>query len=228
MRVRVLLMAGTLTALTVACSVVDDGRVTGVDPPFGLDDTLPPSTTVEITTTEAVTTTTGLESTTTDVQAETVRLYYIASGRLNFVPSRLPPEFALSQLIDALKDGKPEGDLGRGLRSAIPLDAEITVTTDGLGVAQVVLPEGFFDTIPAGDQRLVIAQLVLTLLDNSRGIGQVTFNQQVSGPDGELIAAGELLTRLDYQGLLASATPSATTTPSTTGSTAATAATSVP
>lgn len=218
MRVRVLMMAGALAALTMACSVVDDGRVTGVNPPFGLDDTLPPPTTVEVTTTEAITTTTGLETTTTDVQAETVRLYYIASGRLNFVPSRLPPEFALSQLIDALKDGKPQGDLGRGLRSAIPVDAEITVTTDGLGVAQVLLPEGFFDTIPAGDQRLAIAQLVLTLLDNSRGIGQVTFNQQVSGPSGELIPAGQLLTRLDYQALLASATPSATTsTPTVTG-----------
>lgn len=225
MRVRVLLMVGTLAMITVACSVVDDGRVTDVNPPFGLDDTLPPSTTVEITTTEAVTTTTGLETTTTDVQAETVRLYYIASGQLNFVASSLPAQFALSQLIDALMDGPPEGDLGRGLRSAIPDDVEISVTADGLGVARVVLPEGFFDTIPAGDQRLVIAQLVMTLLDNSRGIGQVTFNQQVSGPSGELIAADQLLTRVDYQTLLASATPSATTTtPATTETSAATSA----
>ncbi len=218
MRRRVCALAALLAVITVACSVVDDGKVQRVNP-GALDDTLPTTTVANTTTTAAVTTTTGLETTTTGVQAVAVQLYYIAGSQLNSVPDQLPPQFALQQLIKLLQVGLREGDIGRTLRSALPTDVEIKVTADGAGVAQVMLPDGFFDTIAVGDQRLVVGQLVMTLLDNSRGIGQLMFNQQVSGPTGEVIPAGQLITRLDYQSLLASATTTFTTTTTTTTTT---------
>ena len=216
---RLAAILGVLTFATVACSIVDDGRVERVSPPAELTDTLPPTTIATTTTTQAVTTTIGLETTTTDVQAQTVDVFFVASGKLSPVPRSLPVQYVLAQLIAQLQAGPPEGEVGLGLRSAIPPDLEeITASPDASGVAQVVLPEGFFDTIPAADQRLAVAQIVMTLLDNTPGVGQVAFNLQVSGPEGELIPAGELLTRADFMTLLAEGpiTASAATTTSST------------
>ena len=49
MRARVLLLVGLLVT-PVACSVVDDGKVQGIDPPNELTDTLPPTTTTMLAT----------------------------------------------------------------------------------------------------------------------------------------------------------------------------------
>ena len=73
------------------------------------------------------------------------------------------------------------------------------------GVAVVDLPRRFFDTIAVNDQRLVIAQIVLTLTD-SRGIGQVTFNQVVTRPNGESVPSGSPLSKADFVALLDSST----------------------
>ena len=216
---RLAAILGVLTFSMVACSIVDDGRVESVSPPGELTNTLPPTTIATTTTTIATTTTIGLATTTTDVQAQTVEVFFIASGKLSPVPRSLPAQYVLSQLIAQLRAGPPEGEVGLGLRSAIPPDLEeITATPDASGVAQVVLPEGFFDTIPAADQRLAVAQIVMTLLENTPGVGQVAFNLQVSGPEGELIPAGQLLTRADFMPLMADGplTAVATTTSSTT------------
>lgn len=223
MYVRLALILGVLTFGTVACSIVDDGRVERVSPPAELTDTLAPTTIATTTTTEAVTTTIGLATTTTDVQAQTVDVFFIASGKLSPVPRSLPAQYVLSQLIAQLQAGPPEGEVGLGLRSAIPLDLEeITASPDGTGVAQVVLPEGFFDTIPAGDQRLAVAQIVMTLLKNTPGVGQVAFNLQVSGPEGELIPAGQLLTRADFMTFMADGPTAASATVAVTPSTTTT------
>ena len=228
---RLAVILGVLTFATVACSIVDDGRVERVSPPAELTDTLPPTTIATTTTTEAVTTTIGLETTTTDVQAQTVDVFFIASGKLSPVPRSLPVQYVLSQLIAQLQAGPPEGEVGLGLRSAIPPDLkEITASPDASGVAQVVLPEGFFDTIPAADQRLAVAQIVMTLLENTPGVGQVAFNLQVSGPEGELIPAGQLLTRADFMALMADGpiTASAATTTSSTSTSTSTPTTLAP
>lgn len=207
MFVRIAVLGGLLVVVTAGCSVIDDGKVQRVDPPNELTDTLPSTTTtIPTTTSEPATSTTGLETTTTELQAQTVQLFYVAGAKLSPVPGQLPAQYALFQLLAQLQDGPPEGQLGSGLRNAIPPNVVIDASPDGTGVAQVVLPEGFFDTIPAADQRLAIAQIVLTLLENTPGIGQVAFNVQVSGPGGEIIPAGQLLTRANYAALLASAT----------------------
>ncbi|MFZ9628693.1 MAG: GerMN domain-containing protein [Ilumatobacteraceae bacterium] len=191
------------TALT-ACRVVGEGRVESVDPPFGLADTVVSSTLASTTTSIAPATTEGLATTEPPVQTEQVRLYFIASGRLTYVAVQLPTPVVPAQLVAALQAGPPAGDLGTGLRSALPGLLEINVSTDGSGIAEVTLPDGFFDALTVGDQRLVVAQLVLTLAD-SRGIGQVTFDEAVPMPSGELTRAGEPLAYRDFESLLVSA-----------------------
>ena len=215
MRIRTLALAvGCMVVATLAataCSVVGNGKVDKVEPQFGLDETLPPTTTVAPTTTQLETTTTGFESSTTAVPTEPVRLYYIASGQLVFVATPLPAGAALSQISAALQAGPDTlGDLGAGLRSAVPDQPEIRATDNNAGVAVVELPEGFFDSIPVADQRLAVAQIVLTLTD-SRGIGQVQFDVAVPRPSGALAPAGQPLSRNDFLSLVEGATVSSTT-----------------
>ncbi len=200
MRTRLVIIATALVFGAVACSVVDSGKVSRLDPPGDLGDTLASTTTAAPTTTQLVTTTSGLETTTTGVQTEQVRLYFIASGQLTYVSQPLPAPVALPVIIAALQSG-PQGDLQPALRTAVPARVEIRVFPNGAGVASVELPENFFNDVAVGDQRLVIGQIVLTLTD-SRGIGQVQFNQVVPKPSGENIQPGQLLTRLDYEPLL--------------------------
>ena len=198
MRIRIAILGGLLTVAAVACSVVDEGKVERIDPQFGLDDTLPSSTSIATTTTQLATTTTGLETPTTVVATEQVRLYFVTSGQLSDGTQTLASPVTFAQIIFALQLGPPE-DLAGG-RTIVPSDAEIRVTTDGSGVASVTLPEGFFELIPdpANNQRLVIAQLVLTIT-SSRGIGQVTFNQAVPLPNGGVRAPGQQLSFSDYR-----------------------------
>jgi spore germination protein GerM len=153
------------------------------------------------------------------VQTEQVRLYFIASGQLTYVTQALPQPATPQVIVAALQAG-PQGDAAVTLRSAVPSadEDEIRVSVDA-GIATVELPPTFFDTIALPDQRLVIGQIVLTLTD-SRGVGQVTFNVAVPKPTGELVPAGSLLSRNDFEALLDSATviddPVNATTTSTT------------
>ncbi|MDO8363299.1 MAG: GerMN domain-containing protein [Actinomycetota bacterium] len=228
MRRRVIGIMVAMAALVVAgagCGVVDDGKVDRIDPPFGLDDTTT-STSTTSTTIQLVSTTSISTTTTEGVESEQVRLYFISGGQLTYVDRPLTSPVLLSQAIAALQEGPPEA--GIQLRSALPANVPIEVRTDGRGVAIVTLPEGFFDTIPVGDQRMVIGQIVMTLLERA-GIGQVQFNQAVPKPPlGELVAAGELLTRLDYETLLPTASGSTFTTLATSATTSTTATTTVP
>ena len=133
------------------------------------------------------------------------------SGQLVFVATPLPAGAALSQISAALQAGPDTlGDLGAGLRSAVPDQPEIRATDNNAGVAVVELPDGFFDSIPVADQRLAVAQIVLTLTD-SRGIGQVQFNVAVPRPSGALAPAGQPLSRNDFLSLVEGATVSSTT-----------------
>ena len=205
MRRRIVLLASAFGMAAAACSVVDDTAVDPISPPFGLSDTALTTTTAATTTTLEVSTSLGPDTTEPAVQSEQVRLYFIASGQLTYVVSQLPTPVTLAQLVAALQAGPPTGDLGAGLRSAVPGLLEIRVTTDGSGIAEVELPDGFFDAMTVGDQRLVVAQVVLTLTD-SRGIGQVTFDRDVPKPSGEFTPAGEPLAYRDFQSLLVSGT----------------------
>ncbi|MDO8389916.1 MAG: GerMN domain-containing protein [Actinomycetota bacterium] len=207
------LLAATLASTAMAaCSVVDDGKVSRINPPGDLDDTLPSTTSTS--TTMIPTSTSGLETSTSIVQTELVRLYYIAGGQLTYVNQALPSPVVLQLIVSALQSGPPPDT--PGLRTAIPPDAVIMVRPpDGTGVARVDLPDRFFDEIAIGDQRYAIAQIVLTLTD-SRGIGQVTFDLPVTKPSGEFVAAGTPVTHLDYQSLTGTLAPPESTTGTTT------------
>lgn len=198
MRRRAIALGVLFAVVPVACSVVDDGKVERIDPPFGLDDTLPSSTFIETTTTQLATTTTGLETTTTNVQTEQVELYFVASGQLTYVLQLLASPVTFQQIIAALQQGPPAGDQGIGLRTIVPSEADIRVDTDGTGVASVTLPLDFFEGLLPSDQRLVIAQLVLTITRTS-GIGQVVFNVDVPLTTGQVFPAGQRLTFSDYE-----------------------------
>ena len=202
MRTRILaLAAASIVVVGVAsCGVVEEGRVAPINPPFGLDDTLASSTSTS-TTIAATSTTSGGETSTTGVQTEQVRLYFISSGQLSYVVTALSSPPTLAQIVAALQQGPPEGDAGRGLRSAIPADAMIVVNFTNTGIAEVQLPAGFFSLITGPDQRFATAQLVLTLTD-SRGVGQVVFDIAVPKPSGELAPAGQPLSRADFADLL--------------------------
>jgi hypothetical protein len=190
----------TAAWLVAACSVVDDGKARRIDPPGELDDTLP-TTTTDATTTNVPTSSSAVDSSTTLVQTEPVRLYFIASGQLVYVTTPVTSPVVLPVIIFALQEGPPAETFG--LRSAVPRDMAIGVTTDGSGVANVDLPDDFFDVVSRTDQRLVIGQIVLTLTD-SRGIGQVVFDQPVTKPLGEIVAAGQPLSYRDYEALAGS------------------------
>ena len=53
MRGRVLALTFLMSGLAVSCSVIDDGKVDRIDPPFGLSDTLAPTTTLAPTSAKA-------------------------------------------------------------------------------------------------------------------------------------------------------------------------------
>lgn len=204
MRGRLVLIPAALVALAVevtACSVVGDGKVERLEPQFGLDATTTSTTEPATSTTAAETTTTDLLSSTTQVPTELVRLYFITEQQLKFVATPLPADPSLNQIIAALQAGPPDNELGVGLRSAVPGNITIAATDNGTGVAAIQLPAGFFTNVAEPDQRLATAQLVLTVTD-SRGIGQVTFNQQVLKPSGAVAPAGTPLSRSDFASLL--------------------------
>jgi len=215
MRARTFVLATVTVALSIggitACSVVGDGKVSRLNPPFGLDDTLATSTT-EAATSTAVPTTVNEASSTTAVQTEPVRLYFITNGQLTYVTQAVPAPAAPQLIIKALQAG-PQGELGFALRTAVPSRAAVNVQTNA-GIAVVELPAGFFDSIAVTDQRLVIGQIVLTLTD-SRGVGQVQFNQAVPKPSGEVTPAGQLLTKNDFQTLLLDSSGATTTSVAT-------------
>src|SRR5690606_3518521 len=99
------------------------------DVPFDLSATTVPTTSLAPTTTVDATTTTALATSTT-ISTELVDLYLVAGSQLTSISIQLPSPVSLQQTMAALLEGPPEGDLGRGLRSAIPDGAEITVTLD--------------------------------------------------------------------------------------------------
>lgn len=193
MRVRLVAICVLFTATAVACSVVDEGKVERIDPQFGLDDTLP-ATSSSTTTTLIETTTTGLEPATTVVPNEPVTLYFVTNGQLTPTLQPMATPVTLQKIITALQLG-PFGD---GLRTVVPDNVDIRVATDGSGVATVTLPDDFFVLVALPNQRLVIAQLVLTIT-SSRGVGQVVFNQRVPLPSGVERAPGVELTFADYE-----------------------------
>lgn len=197
-----------LVAMTaVSCSIPGSGDVRTIDPediPYELYAT----TTAAPTTTVAITTTTpASESTTTSstVPVEVVSLFFVAGAQLVPINRLLLTPAVAPQVLAALAEGLPEGDPSAGLRTALPTDFVATVEVLR-GIATVDLPPTFVTELPGAEQRLAIAQIVLTLTRRA-GIGQVTFTtqsrpQSVPRGRGDLAGPGEAVACDDYANLL--------------------------
>ena len=192
----------------VACSIPGSGEVRTIDPddiPYELNLT----TTVAPTTTSPATTTTlvppSTTTTSTTVPVEVVSLFYVAGAQLVPINRMLLSPAVAPQVLAALAEGLPEGDTAAGLRSALPTDFVATVDVVR-GIATVDLPPTFVTDLPGAEQRLAIAQIVLTLTRRA-GIGQVKFTsesrpQSVPRGRGDLAGPGDAVACDDYANLL--------------------------
>jgi spore germination protein GerM len=218
----VLIAAGILVVAIAGCGIPDSSGFRPVnrdDIPFDLAETTTTTTTLPPTTTIESTSTTAAIETSTTISTEPVELYFVSGSQLTPVSIALASPTTPSQVMAALLDGPPSGDLGIGLRSVIPRGADITVG-ESAGVAEVDLPNGIFDTLTATDQRLLFGQIVLTMTRRP-GIGQVRFTldgepTEVFTGSGDVRAPGETVSSDDYRELTTGAAPTTTSTTTTT------------
>ncbi len=203
-----------IAVFAVACGVPSSGKFTGIDKaniPFGLSETTTSTTT---STTIAMESTTTVAVPATTIATEPVSLYFVAGTQVVSVSQYLPRPVSIVQTMAVLEAGPPR-EFGLGLRTAIPTGVVSRITLSG-GVVTVDLPPTFFKDMAPQDQRLAIAQIVLTLTDQ-RGVGQITFTQNglpisVLRGGGDLTQPGQLLVSADYSQLLSS-TSAANTLP---------------
>lgn len=208
-------LAAALTAIGIvvtSCSIPGDGSVKQIDAdkiPYELNATTtssPPTTVpASTTTTPVVETTTSTSSST--IPVEIVSMFFVAGTQVVPIDRLLLSPAAAPQVLAALSEGPPEGDAAAGLRSALPIGFAAEVTVER-GVATVVLPGTFITDLPGGEQRLAIAQIVLTLTRQS-GVGQVRFTsnnepQAVPRGRGDLTTPGATVACDDYANLLPS------------------------
>jgi hypothetical protein len=219
---RLAAICAVLVAAIVGCGIPATGDVSKIPENHigALDDTLPTTTTTTPPTTIEPTTTTIPLLTTTTIATEDVTLYFISGGILRAFTSVLAKGASAYEVLVALQKGPPPGDLGGGLRTAVPTkeEAVLPVTDNGSGVATVDLPMNFFDFVKPEDQPLAIGQIVLSLTDNVRRIGQVVFTKGgtpigVPRGAGDFSQPGQPLPPRDYLVLLES--PVVTTTSTT-------------
>lgn len=144
-------------------------------------------------------------TTTTNLPVEQVDVFFVSGNRVVPVPRLLLSPASAPQVLAALAEGVPEIDEAAGLRSAVPEDLPLEVSVER-GVATVELDPSFLLVVSGPDQRLAIAQIVLTLTRRA-GIGQVSFasdSRPITVPrgGGDLTAPGELVACDDYDNLL--------------------------
>ena len=202
----------SIVLVTSSCSIPGDGSVKQIDPdqiPYELNATTtsPPPTTVPATTTTAPVVESTTSTISSTIPVEVVRLFFVAGAQIVPIDRLLLSPAAAPQVLAALSEGPPEGDAAAGLRSALPVGfvAEVSVER---GIATVELPGTFITDLPGGEQRLAVAQIVLTLTRQA-GVGQVRFTsdyepQSVPRGRGDLSSPGATVACDDYANLLPS------------------------
>ncbi len=140
---------------------------------------------------------------------ETVELYFITANRVLATKIQIASPATTSQVLAALIAGPPIGDAGLGLRSA--LSTTLTATIDvSKGIANIDADAVLLDGLSPIDQRLAIAQLVLTFTSRP-GVGQVVLSiegSQIAIPRGrgDLAKPGTPVSFEDYSSLLIEST----------------------
>jgi spore germination protein GerM len=135
-----------------------------------------------------------------------IDLYFIRNSFVVKVQREVAIPVDATIAIEALSKGLDTDPQLAGLRTALPSTFEASVEVDR-GVANVNASRAFLNSLSAVDQRLAIAQIVLTLTSQP-GIGQVLVSvdgKPIAVPRGrgDLISAGNRVTFDDYANLIA-------------------------
>lgn len=192
-----------LVVLFSSCAVPSSGSYSQVAPteiPFGLNapqTTLPP------------TTTTVLDPMITDslpvAVSEPIDLFFISNSRIIKVQRNVASPANPSQALSSLVEGPSTSPEFVGLRTALPTTFAASVDVIR-GVARVDATRTFLNSLSGLDQKLAIAQIVLTLTSRP-GVGQVLFSvdgKLISVPRGrgDSVASGVAVTFDDYSSLI--------------------------
>ena len=192
-----------LIAVLSSCAVPSSGsyqQVSNADIPFGLSS---PQTTIPQTTT-TLSDPNSTESLPIAV-SEPVDLFFISNSRIIKVQRNVASPANPAQALSSLVEGPSTSPEFVGLRTALPttFTARVDVTR---GVAQVDATRAFLNSLSGLDQKLAIAQIVLTLTSRP-GVGQVLFSVEgklISVPRGrgDSVASGIAVTFDDYASLI--------------------------
>ena len=192
-----------LVVLFSSCAVPSSGSYSQVAPaeiPFGLNapqTTLPP------------TTTTVSDPMITDslpvAVSEPIDLFFISNSRIIKVQRNVASPANPSQALSSLVEGPSTSPEFVGLRTALPTTFAASVDVIR-GVARVDASRTFLNSLSGLDQKLAIAQIVLTLTSRP-GVGQVLFSvdgKLISVPRGrgDSVASGVAVTFDDYSSLI--------------------------
>lgn len=199
-------LVSSVSMILGACSIPREGSVRSIDPadiPYELNATTTSTTILP----EVTTSTLSLDETSDDgtPAVEAVSLFFVAGSQVVPISQLLLSPATAAQVLASLVEGLPAGDVAAGLRTAIPNESELDITVER-GIARVDLPSLLTSTIPGSEQRLAIAQIVLTLTRRA-GIGQVVFTsggrpQSVPRGRGDLTQPGGAVACEDYANLL--------------------------
>jgi spore germination protein GerM len=192
-----------LLVLTSACGVPEEGRFVPLDPseiPGVLVATTSTSTSSTLPSEPENTTTTV-----TEILYDNVEIYLVSANRVVRSERLIVSPATPTQVLDTLLAGLESGTESTGLRSALPRGLAATIEVRR-GVARIAATSPFLSELEPLDQRLAIAQIVLTITRRP-GIGQVVFNVdgqdiQVPRGGGDLTAPGAAVTYDDYLAVL--------------------------
>lgn len=176
-----------LAVVAVSCGVPTgdatfediDGEVLG-----GLNDATTTSTTTSTSTTtttlpqipdSAVETTTTIPVTEPPPPAETVTVYFISRQLLSPATFEVDPSAGLNELVVLLEEGPPDDSVGQRLQTFVEPGLIVGTPTSESGVILVELDGDVFGGIVQRNQRQALAQIVVTLLQNTPAVGQVSF-----------------------------------------------------
>jgi len=192
-----------LLVVLSSCAVPSSGSYSQVAPediPFGLN---APQTTIP------QTTTTILDPKSTEslpvAVSEPIDLFFISNSRIIKVQRNVASPANPAQALSSLVEGPSTSPEFVGLRTALPTTFVASVDVIR-GVAQVDATRVFLDSLSGLDQKLAIAQIVLTLTSRP-GVGQVLFSVEgklISVPRGrgDSVASGVAVTFDDYSSLI--------------------------
>ena len=189
------------TLILAACSVPKSGpfeTISNDDIPFGLN-------AAQTTAPQSATETTVANLDPPGTEYEQVDLYFIRNAAVTRAQRSVISPVDANGALAALTEGLVEDSTTVGLRSAIPASLEARVDVDR-GVATVNATRAFLNSLSAVDQRLAIAQIVLTLTSRP-GIGQVVFfvdGKAIAVPKGrgDLSGIGDPVTFDDYTNII--------------------------